>query len=290
MKKGLAAICFIALLAGCRATQPYVAPSRLDRGLVIVLPGCEGRGLLNKAICKGLNDGGIDCAIELSDWTSAWGPLYNLRAEERNRQQAAEIADRIVRYQLAYPDRPVVLVGHSGGGAMAAWTAEAMPPEHKVDGVIMLAVAISPTYMLDQALRNSVRGVISFHSLRDWVLTGTRLAGTMDGLHGPSAGRVGFQVARAEQRPQIYDKIFEIPWQPEMSQTGHTGGHLGYGVASFVAAYVSPLVAAERWDEDVIAAVLDRRPAAAPASSPSTQPATSPSTTAPADASPRSSK
>ena len=287
MKKGLLASCVIALLAGCRATQPYVTASRLERGLVIVLPGCEGRSLLNEAVCKGLNDAGLDWAIELSDWTSAWGPLYNLRAEERNRQQAAEIADRIVRYQLAYPGRPVVLVGHSGGGAVAAWTAEAMPPEHKVTGVIMLAVAISPTYMLDQALRNSARGIISFHSLRDWVLTGTRVAGTMDGEHGPSAGRVGFQIAGEADRPKIYDKLFQIPWQPEMSRTGHSGGHLGYAVATFVASYVAPFVAAEDWNEDVIGGVLQRQAAGAPPPPASTQPATSPSTTVPADASSR---
>ena len=112
-------------LAGCGSSQRYVSSDRLLRGLVIVLPGIEGHGLLNRQICEGLNDGGVNWAIELRDWTTGipGNFLYHLRAQKRNRRVAAQIAARIGRYNVRYPGSPVVLIGQSGGGAIAVWTA-----------------------------------------------------------------------------------------------------------------------------------------------------------------------
>ena len=115
---------------GCSRPQPYLSWSRLDRGLVIVLPGIEGRSPLNEAVCEGLVDGGVNWGIELCDWTTSvpMGYLINLRDQERNRNQAEEIAAKIVRYKMAHPERPVVLVGQSGGGAMAVWILQSSKP------------------------------------------------------------------------------------------------------------------------------------------------------------------
>ena len=59
--------------AGCARSQPFVTPQRLDRGLVMVLSGIEGQSRLNEDICRGLNDGGVNWAIELVDWTALRG-------------------------------------------------------------------------------------------------------------------------------------------------------------------------------------------------------------------------
>ena len=287
-----------AAAGGCRAPQPYVTPERLERGLVIVLPGIEGHSPFNDAICKGLNDGGVNWAIELHDWTSAWGPLYNLRARGRNYRQALFIADRIIRYRIWYPGRPVVLVGQSGGGAMAVWIAESLPPGQQVDGAIMIAAALSPGYMLDRALMNSRRGLINFYSARDWILlgVGTTVYGTMDGQHTTSAGRVGFTLPTAGGKPDEYDRLFQIAWQPKMADTGNLGSHLTSGADEFVAEYIAPFVLNERWNALLIAQVLNRElpengeatsgpPTTIPATAPTPSPATAPTTTsAPATA------
>ncbi|MBS3733632.1 MAG: hypothetical protein KGY99_01760 [Phycisphaerae bacterium] len=244
-----------ALLAGCGRPQPYVSDTRLSRGLVVVLPGIEGRSPFNEAICEGLNDGGVDWAIELHDWTSAWlGPIGNLRAEQRNRRKASELADRVQRYRMAYPGRPVVLVGQSGGGAIAVWTIEALPPGQNVKGAVLLAAAMSPQYMLDEALRRAEEGLVSFHSQRDWLFlgVGTATQGTMDRQFLSSAGRVGFNRPDSPLRQRLYDKLYEIAWQPSMAQTGYEGTHLSSGASRFVAAYVAPLVLAHGWDADLI--------------------------------------
>jgi pimeloyl-ACP methyl ester carboxylesterase len=249
-------------IGGCAApAQPYVTKLRLDRGLVIVLPGIEGRSVFNEEICRGLDLGGVDSAIELYDWTSGvpLGFIWNLWSNERNHRQAANISERIARYQTNYPGRPVVLVGQSGGGAVAAWTCEAMRWGRKVDGVIMLAAALSPGYRLTTALDSTNRGIVNFYSSRDVLLlwAGTKIYGTMDGKHSASAGKVGFSVPPGKLRPREYDKLYQVPWRSEMAQSGHLGMHLTSGMSGFVARYVAPLVKAGQWDQTIVDGIIE---------------------------------
>jgi pimeloyl-ACP methyl ester carboxylesterase len=149
----------------------------------------------------------------------------------------------------------VFLVGQSGGGAMAAWVAESMPRMEQVDGVIMLSASLSPQYMLDVALGRSKRGIVSFYSLNDWLLLGfgTTFIGTMDGEHTSSAGRTGFDRPTSVIHPvPAYDKLYQVPWKPQMAQAGNSGGHLGGGASDFVATYVAPLILAPEWNTQVI--------------------------------------
>jgi pimeloyl-ACP methyl ester carboxylesterase len=293
-----------AVLSGC-VGQPYVSNDRLGKGLVIVLPGIEGRSPFNLAVCGGLDDGKVEYAIELYDWTSRWGPVANLRNEERNRVQAQLVADRVADYQRAYPGRPVFLVGQSGGGAIAVWAAEALPAGRKVDGVVLLAVALSPGYRLDKALQRSRRGIVSFYSWRDWVFlsVGTKVFATMDGQHGDSAGREGFLCPGLdESQADLYERLFEIGWNPRMAGAGNFGLHLTSGAGEFVRYYVAPLVRSGRWDaelaarllngewvdpqrfqEEVIepaAVVVTTQPVVLPGTRPETQPTTRPATQA----------
>ena len=250
----------VGLAAGC-SHQPYLTPEREAKGRVVVLPGVEGRSPLNYTIVEGLAAGGVDWGIDLQDWTLPLGPLYNLRNELGNRQKAGEIAIRIAEYKFAHPDNPVVVVGQSGGGAMALWVAESMPENQHLDGLILLDPAISPGYMVDFALSKTKRGAISFYSEKDWVFLGfgTTLYGTMDGRHTSSAGRVGFSVPAGSARPKAYDKLFQIAWHKQMAAAGHTGGHFSTSAKDFVKNYVAPFVLAKRWDDDAVAAVLTGR-------------------------------
>ncbi len=240
MRFHLVWILALALLAGCYA-QPYVTEERMDKGLVIVLSGIEGRGLLNEAICKGLDEGGVNCAIRLVDWTTPFTLVFNLANEAGNRQKAEGIARRIVEYRYDYPGRPVVLVGQSGGAAMAAWTAEVLPAGKDVDGIVMLVPSLSPEYMLDWALKKSKGGIVSFYSEHDWMLLSTTLSGTMDGQFTASAGRTGFVLPKASD-PVTYEKLNQIPWDESVAWSGYTGGHFTSGAHVFVAEFVAPFV------------------------------------------------
>jgi pimeloyl-ACP methyl ester carboxylesterase len=172
--------------------------------------------------------------------------------------------DRIVRYQITYPGRPVFLVGQSGGAAIAAWAAESMPWDRKIEGIVMIAPALSPQYKLDRALLGCHRGIVNFHSARDRVLLGfgTTVAGTMDGEHTASAGKNGFEVPDASRtpggRPGVYDNLFQVAWNKRMSDTGNTGWHLSSGAVRFVTAYVAPLIRAGAWNGETLSRVLNR--------------------------------
>ena len=243
---------------GC--SQPYVSEYRLDQGLAVVFTGIEGRSGLNEDICHGLNAGGVDWAIELNDWTIGLpgSGLINLRNEMRNRQKAAEIARRVGKYIVDYPGRPVVLIGQSGGAAIAVWVAESLPPGRKVDGVVLLAATLSPEYSLDEALLNSRRGIVSFHSARDWVFlgAGTSLAGTMDGAYGAAAGQRGFTVPTDGPRAGLYGlKLFQVAWSDQVHPSGF-GGHLTSGSREFVARHVAPLCRASSWNQRTIDRVV----------------------------------
>jgi len=321
-------VCVAAASGGCGGTgQPYVTPERLDRGLVVVLTGIHGRLWLSESICHGLDQGGVGQAVEMCDWTyhGALLPFYNLGAVERNHEEAQRIAGRIAAYQKDHPGRPVTLVGYSGGGPLAVWTAEALPPGVQLEGIVLLSAPLVPEYDLRPALAASRKGIVSFHSAKDtlYLALGTIVFGTMDKQHRVSAGNLGFSDPRAAPRTEpssqpagpalagtlpaddsapatqpvaatdpatrraevvapttrpaedpnaaalrdeVYAKLFQVPWQEEMADSGYNGTHLTIGAQQFIAAYVAPLVRARQWDAELLDAVVHRlrnsRPAA----------------------------
>ncbi len=241
-------------LGGCGWGQPYSSESGLKQGLVLVLPGIEGRSKLNLDICEGLREGGVTCAIEIRDWTSYYGPLVNLRATERNKRKAQEIAEEIRYYRRMHKNAPVYLVGQSGGAAIAVWTAEYLGDKEPVDGIILLAASLSPSYNLSWALRSSRKGIVSFYSSRDWLLLGTNVVGTMDGEFASSAGRTPF--VHAKPLPPSYGKLVQVGWNEHMSYAGNTGGHLTSGATEYVSTFVAPWLSAPVWDEAAKEAIL----------------------------------
>ncbi len=226
---------------------------RLKNGLVIVLPGIEGRSKYNADILKGLNDGGVPCAIEIYDWGTLvpLGSLVNLVALERNRAEAKRIADRIVQYHQDYPDRPVHLVGHSGGAGVAVLALEALPHGCNVRSALLLAAALSPDYDLTKALSHTDAGIWNFYSDSDvgYLQVGTSLFGTIDRRHTRAAGAVGFKPARTvgstpSSGQKLYAKLHNVGYRPTMSDAGNRGGHAGWTKRSFVALWLAPVILA----------------------------------------------
>jgi pimeloyl-ACP methyl ester carboxylesterase len=221
-------------------------PTQLDRGLAVVLPGVEGRGPLNRDIARGLKDGGFAGAVLVHDWTTSLWPLFafHLRAERRGRRRAAALAGLVTDYRRRYPGRPVHLVGHSGGAAVAVWALEAGA---SVTSAVLLGPALSPGYDLSRALRRAEHGIRHFWSPLDviFLAAGTFLVGTSDGRHSVSAGFCGFTLpdgAGRETQHLYRERLRQCRYRRGMLGQFHWGGHLGWANRVFVAETVAPLL------------------------------------------------
>lgn len=225
------------------------APQRYRRGLVLVLPGIEGRSRLNSGIAVGLDEGGVTSAIEIYDWTVGLpgGFMYNLVNLERNRREAQRLAGRVVEYRQQHPGRPVHIIGHSGGGGVAVLALEALPAEQAVETAILLAPALSPAYNLTAALERTVQGICNFHSERDVGLlkVGTTVFGSIDRAHGAAAGAVGFilpEELSAHGRTLYTRRLRQVAWSPRLKQYGANGTHAGWAARRFARKYLAPII------------------------------------------------
>ncbi|NLX13717.1 MAG: hypothetical protein GXY44_08715 [Phycisphaerales bacterium] len=238
----------VALLPGCSTSKLQTA-DRLEKGYVVVLPGIEGKSFLNVNIARGLDDGGVRSYIKIHDWTPGTLLLFpvTMRAESRNQRQARRVAQMIIDYQDKYPNRPVHLIGHSGGGGLAVFTLEALPPQRRIASAILLAPALAPTYDLSRALRRTEYGIYNYYSRRDlgFLGAGTTIVGTIDGEHTSAAGAVGFQVpyGLSEEGRELYrTRLHQQRYTPKMAESGHSGGHLGWADRKFVAEWLAPIL------------------------------------------------
>lgn len=229
--------------------ERLTTPERMAQGLVIVLPGIDGRSVLSWGVARGLEDGGWPGAVVIHDWTTGFWPLlaYHLCAARRNRACARAIAERIVAYQNEHPGRPVYLVGHSGGGAMALWTLEALPAGRTIAGAVLLGPALSPDYSLGGALARVERGIWNFWSPLDvFILAcGTLALGTIDRRHAISAGCRGFRVPRAAdvaERELYEERLRQERYRFGLIGRFNLGGHFGCCNRLFVAEEIAPLL------------------------------------------------
>lgn len=246
----LALVCGLAPLVGCHRPPPNLyTPHRLERGLVLILPGIEGLSPWNRDLAVGLERGGVNSAIEVYDWTTGLpgGFVLNLTDLERNRQQAAKIAEKIVQYQADHEGRPVHVIGHSGGGGLAVLGLESLPAEHEIELAILLAPALGPEYDLSAALRRSRQGIVNFYSENDvsFLQVGTSLLGTIERTYDVSAGAVGFRPPpnqSAEDHELYMRKFRQVSWNPRLRRFGASGTHIGWASRQFGQRYLADLI------------------------------------------------
>ncbi|MBI3864267.1 MAG: hypothetical protein HY290_20480 [Planctomycetia bacterium] len=234
----------------CGEFEEWLAPERAERGYAIVLPGVEGTSFHNISIARGLVDAEFPGAVEVRDWTTGHWPMfvYHLMALERNRREARAIAEQIVAYQDRYPGRPVSLVGHSGGAAMAVLVLESLPEDRRITQAVLLAAAIAPDHDLTTALSRTDRGITNFYSWGDvpHLVAGTLTLGTVDRKHTVSAGAGGFVVptdVSAAGRELYATRLQQVPYRLEMVKSFNAGGHIGSTNRKFVTEWVAPRLA-----------------------------------------------
>jgi hypothetical protein len=232
------------LISGPAQSQPRTVQSAGKRGLVIIVGGIGGTDIAGFAAQWSLPRVGIQAEIREFRWQHGRGHYLRDLQDMRNAlQKAADLAREIYRIKAGDPERPIYLVGKSGGSGLVLAAAEQLPPG-TLERIILLSAAVAPSYDLRPALRATKHELVSFYSPFDLFILGwgTNHFGTIDRVYGPSAGLRGFVVPKslsAEDR-QLYDRLVQLPWNPSMILEGHAGGHLGTSMPAFIAKEVAP--------------------------------------------------
>lgn len=228
---------FLQWVGVCKDRKPFVNPDRLSRGLVVVLSGVEGPSFYAWLLRSGLRD--VPAAVVVHNW-AGWIPgvvcaISPRICAGRVRHLLAFVRD----YRRAHPGRPVVVIGHSGGAAMAIHAAEVLGPDEALDGVIALATPLSPGYDLSRALAGVKRALWTAHSPYDFQLAIlTAIGGNFDRVMGTPAGRAGFLGAGAANSATFR----QICWERSMAPLGHLGGHVGWASPRLVEHWFAPAI------------------------------------------------
>lgn len=215
-------------------------PAREADGLTLVLTGIQCRSFLEQQIALGIADAGVPGRIEIVDWTTG-NPLRfieHLRFRRRAAEMGQELAERVVTYRREWPDRPVNIVGYSGGGYLTLVLLEALPPGVRVTRAVLLAPSCSKFLDVEPLAARTDAGLIHVYSPFDVLVLGllTLVVGTMDGRHVPSAGMVGFRRPEATMvdsapidfHPSQADRFREMAYRLRWFRSFHYGGHFGY--------------------------------------------------------------
>ena len=254
MKRMLASMTGLALLmgmVGCDGAamslnESDTAPSMMDRGIVYILPGIQGVDYHYKNIRRGLRGSGLRCAIKIHPW-GCQIPGINLAINEMDvagdREWGRRIAQEIAEYQRNYPGRPIGIIGQSGGAGVAIFTAEAlskMPGAKPMEYLVLLDASVSANYDLSTALSMCNRGILNFYNQQDVALlgAGTRMFGNVDGGHGDSAGRTGFEGR--------FPKLYQIEVKKDMVDA-FADPHFADTSSAFTSQYIAPWLIDKTW-------------------------------------------
>lgn len=238
----LCALCGGAL-SGCSARLAPAPPSPPPPPLLIHLPGVSGPTSFDRRYVAMLRQELPQVEVAMYDWTAGDPGMDALHAYRRNHEEAEKLAGQLAERYRADPRLKIYLTGHSGGTAIAVWLLEKLPPEVRVQSVLLLAPALSPEYDLTAALRHVAGRVYAFTSPADNIVlgAGTRLFGTMDGVRTDAAGRVGF-VRPFGADPGEYQKLIAQPYQDQWMRLGNIGDHIGVLTIPFARQVLLPLL------------------------------------------------
>lgn len=232
----------ILALVGCSAQKP-TEPNPIGP-VLIHLPGMAGIQYMDRAWTSSLKDAGLVVTFELYEWTDdEYRNIDALQAVDRNRAEAAKLADRITHLARSDPHRRIILTSQSAGSGFAVFALEKLPGDVQIDTLVMLAPALSPDYDLTAALRHVRRDAYVFTSPHDRIILGmgTRTFGTVDGPRVEGAGLVGFK-RPASGDPMQYAKLVDLQYSAAWMRFSNFGDHTGALSSSFAANIIGPLL------------------------------------------------
>jgi pimeloyl-ACP methyl ester carboxylesterase len=244
--------CLLSLLAGCSATghctdtsRAPLPPAPPSQGVVFVANGSGDFRTVSTNLSQVVAETGMPLQIETVAWSHGYGRyLADHVDHDQHLTEGGRLAAQVAAYRQTYSDRKVYLVGHSAGCAVVLCAAERLPPG-SVDRVILLAPSVCTGYDLRPALRATRGGIDAFTSEEDRIILGLgmQIVGTADRCCDTAAGQYGFTpVIDCPADAALYHGLRQHPWDPVVAWSGHRGGHYGNNRASYLRAYVLPLM------------------------------------------------
>jgi pimeloyl-ACP methyl ester carboxylesterase len=224
---------------------PAAPPTETTKGgVVFLVGGIGGIDFIALSARLALPRAGVPHELRELTWCHGTGRfLRDLQDTRHVLSKAEELAGAVRQVKEANPDRPVYLVGHSGGAGLILAAAEMLPPA-TLERIILLSAAVSPTYDLRPALRATRCEIVSYNSELDLLLLdwGTTRFGTVDRVYGSAAGLNGFIVPGqlCEEDRALYRRLVQVAWQPSMVLKNHGGMHSSTIMPGFLARHVAP--------------------------------------------------
>lgn len=212
------------LPASCDLAFTFAPPAtdeELSRGLVVLYAGASAAPIEMVFVDLGLREANCPYGIQSVAWATPFLNLVNAIDYERHKAWAPGEAARLVAYMDAHPGAPVVLVGYSAGAGAAALVAAAMPADHMIDRVVMLAADLSAEFDVTPMLDRTRRGCVNYFSPLD-VATVDLIArlGSFDRQVSVPAAVVGFD--------SLDPRLLQVRWHGEMTERGNFGGHFDF--------------------------------------------------------------
>ena len=219
------------------------SPSRLSgRPYVLILPGILGEQIWDRRIGQGLVQSGLEADIEIYDWTR--GPMMMVANIGGDGNEVTKLIHSIQKFKQLHPQRPLTMIGHSGGCRMVVRVLESLRDDALVDRAILLSPGLESSYDIGVALDNTQQGIVSYYSPLDFPISAplTFARGLTQMRLDRSAATFGFEHSRCCETTDRQDKpeLVQLTFRPDMLSTGNTGGHFGWTVPRFVAQHIVP--------------------------------------------------
>jgi pimeloyl-ACP methyl ester carboxylesterase len=220
VSRRIALALLMGLVLSCQAARAEAPAADLKPGVVFVIGGIGGVDPLQACAQVALPLAGVPHEVRVFEWThNKFRMLRDLQDLRYLKEKAVELAAEVRAVKAEDPSRPVFLLGHSAGAAVALEAAALLPPA-TLERIVLLSAAVSPMYDLRPALRATRGEVVAFHSPLDVFILhfGTCTFGTVDRYYSDAAGMVGFQVPSdlTEEDRRLYARLVQSGWKPEM--------------------------------------------------------------------------
>lgn len=169
-------------------------------------------------------------------------PLYMLNLQTPSIHHAAEakLAHVIEEFRKLHPDGQLSILAHSAGCGVALGALKDLPPDVRVNQMVLLAPSVSPEYHLVPSIAHLSAPLQVFYSGRDrlWLDWRTSTFGTYDNIKTKAAGNIGFNPIPDPLRPRLIQHSYDSAW----STLGNDGDHYGPLAKPFVRQILAPLL------------------------------------------------